>query len=369
MRFIGRAAYGFLLFALTLALLAYGGWRLQQSLTSVADEGRTRPDRERSFTVDVQTVKMSAIKPSFEYFGEVHAWRSLEIRATRSGEVVDLAPVFKDGARVPKGQLLYSIESAVAANSVETSRLSLEQAQADLEESIAARQLSENDVKIVERQLEIEQAELFRQRGLLDKGLVSQSAVEKAEQAVAGMRQSLSAKKQSLLAARMRSDSTALAVNRASITVEDARKGLAESDVYAPFDGVLAQISATLGSRVGANEKLGMLIDPGSLEVSFRVPDAQIARLLDEQGTGLMDLAVTVSLSLGARSISMHGRLDRIAATVDASRVAGCCSPALILTIKPSFGLAIWFQSKLNKSQSKMLYRLRLVRLERIARY
>ncbi len=304
---------------MTVALLVFAATRLQQSFSDIESD-RSRVARERSFNVDVEVAQLTSISPTLELYGEVQARRSLEIRATRAGKVINLAPAFRDGTEIAQGQLLYSIDQGVAQNSVTSSRLSLSQAEAELEQANATRDLTRAEVQIAERQLEIEQAELQRQRDLLAKGLVSQSAVEQAEQALANMRQSLSARQQAMLAARIRAENAVLAVDQASIGIDDARQNLDDSNFYAPFDGVLADTTVTAGSRVGANEMLGRLIDPASLEVSMRVRDAQIARLLNQDDTGLAALPVSVSLDLGARKITMTGTLDRIAATVDASR-------------------------------------------------
>jgi len=319
MRFVGRAIVGFILFALSLAVLAYGGYRLQQSFVA-KQKPKADSSRERSFAVDVQTAAPATATSELEFFGEIRAWRSLEVRAARSGEITALAPVFRDGARIQKGELLYSIDAGTAENSVASSRLSLAQAQAELSESESARKLTESEVQTAERQLEISQSELERQRSLFAKGLVAQAAVEQAELTLASTRQSLSAKNQSMLTARMRVDNAALAVDRASLGVDDARLGLDESNFFAPFTGVLAEPSATLGGRVAGNEKLALLIDPQSIEVSFRVSDSQFGRLLNEAGTSLANLSVRVALNLGVTQTEISGVLDRVSAVVDSTR-------------------------------------------------
>jgi hypothetical protein len=54
--------------------------------------------------------------------------------------------------------------------------------------------------------------------------------------------------------------------------------------MVAPFSGVITASDAALGRLVSANERLGILIDPRELEVSFRVTNTQFGRLLDDQG-------------------------------------------------------------------------------------
>ena len=66
---------------------------------------------------------------------------------------------------------------------------------------------------------------------------------------------------------------------------------------------------------MSANEQLGQLIDPGSLDVAFRVSTAQHGRLLDTQGR-LADLPVRARLDAFGLELERAGRLTRDNATV-----------------------------------------------------
>ena len=86
----------------------------------------------------------------------------------------------------------------------------------------------------------------------------------------------------------------------------------------------MTEVEATLGRRVSQNEKLGVVIDPEALEVSFRVRDAEFGRLLAKDASGkLSPLSVKATLDLGGRKIEVDGTIDRAAAvtsTADGGR-------------------------------------------------
>jgi hypothetical protein len=54
--------------------------------------------------------------------------------------------------------------------------------------------------------------------------------------------------------------------------------------VRAPFEGVLTEVAVVPGRLIGANEKLGVLVDPEGLEVAFGVSNAEYVRLAAADG-------------------------------------------------------------------------------------
>lgn len=104
-----------------------------------------------------------------------------------------------------------------------------------------------------------------------------------------------------------------IALSRREIALSEARRMLAEASVTAPFDGVMTDTNAALGRLVSANERLGVLIDPGALEVAFRVTNAQFARLLRPNGS-LIDSEVAVVVQTGRSSVTLRAALDRAGA-------------------------------------------------------
>lgn len=162
-------------------------------------------------------------------------------------------------------------------------------------------------------------ATLERQRSLAGRGVAAASAVDEAELALAAMEQAVASRAQAVLTARLRIDRADLAVQRQTLTLEEARRRLAETDIVAPFDGLLSEVSATLGDVATANQPLAALIDPTALEAAITLSSAEFARLLDDNGV-LRRLPATVTLDLDDQPLSVRGVLDRADAATGAGR-------------------------------------------------
>ena len=80
---------------------------------------------------------------------------------------------------------------------------------------------------------------------------------------------------------------------RSKINLVEVQRKLSDISVTAKFNGVLNNVTGVLGGLVNANERLGELIDPNALEVSFRISSAQFANLASAKG-GIKAVAVNV---------------------------------------------------------------------------
>ena len=101
------------------------------------------------------------------------------------------------------------------------------------------------------------------------------------------------------------------------MTLAEAERRLADTELRAGFAGVLSGVTAVAGGLVANGEKLGELIDPTALEVAVRLSTAQFARLIDEAGR-LRPLPVTAALDVPGGRLEAAGRLARVDAAVGA---------------------------------------------------
>lgn len=301
---------------LTVGLIAGGVYQLRSASPDGDGRRGAPPARERAFEVVTTVATDAPFTPTIVAYGEVRAWRNLEIRAAAAGPISTLSPSFRDGAVVRKGELLFEIDPRDAKRGVRDAEVALAQANAELSEAEDLLSLKELEAVTAERQLELRSNELERKKRLSKQGFVSSTEADDAAMAVVTQEQALATRRQVALTARRRIEAAALARDRAQIALDDARKALEDTAYRAPFDGPLADVVATLGRRVAVNERLGLLIDPSALEVAFRVRDDELARLSGPNGE-LLDLPVTVLLSLGARTVNVKGQLARAAATSD----------------------------------------------------
>lgn len=99
MRFLIRGIAGLTMLVATAGMIAFGVVVLMQARGG--DDGhRRRGGEERSFTVNVATLRQTTAHPEITAYGEIRGWRSLELRASAGGRLVDISPVFRDGAAV-----------------------------------------------------------------------------------------------------------------------------------------------------------------------------------------------------------------------------------------------------------------------------
>jgi RND family efflux transporter MFP subunit len=115
--------------------------------------------------------------------------------------------------------------------------------------------------------------------------------------------------------AQARIDQATTSLARQQISQSEAARDLADTEIYAPFDGQLSNVTVSLGGRVTANELFAQLVDPSQLEVSFRVSTSQYARLLDAQGR-LLKAPLQVSLDVAGLDLTAIGTITRESAAV-----------------------------------------------------
>ncbi len=314
MRFLLRGLVGLALMAIMAGFVGVGVYNLYGALTA-EETARKRPARERSYSVNVAELRPTVVTPVTTAYGQIESWRTLQLRASSEGRLVDVAGKFRDGAEVSEGDLLLRIDPANAEFQFLDAEAALADAEAQKAEAEEAVIGAEQELVAARRQLDLRRQALERQLQLKDKGYSTAVQVETEELGVASLEQSLSNRLQSVITARKRIERMDLTVKRAQLALEDAQRVLDETTLTAPFSGYLAEVDATLGRRVSQSETLALLIDPAALEVRFSLSTSEFSRLLDDSGS-LVDAQVTVTLQLGGRSVEVPGHVDRAAAVV-----------------------------------------------------
>lgn len=315
-----RALSGLLITVVTCGLLGYAVWHLHTSITSAAGKSQ-QPARERTYAVDTGTLVSSSAQPVITAYGQVRAWTTLEIRAPAQGAIADLSPNFRDGLAVEVGELLFRIDPETAERRVVDANAAVAQAQSELAEATAALKHLKSEVTAAKAQVAVRNGDLDRKTTLRAKKLVTATVLDEAVLVLSAAEQAVTAKEQALLAGGSRIDLAARNVERAEISLADAKKTRADTNYRAPFSGRLDGVTATLGRRVSQNEKLATLIDPQALEVSLRLRRNEFARVLATDGTDkLAPLPITAVLDLNDRTVEVSGVLDRPAAVTDATQ-------------------------------------------------
>lgn len=316
MRFLRRSLTGLFLLALTLALGGLAARTVADAVQArLAGTGQPPTARERVFTVNVVVAEARSVAPVLATFGEVRSRRTLDLRAPTGGRVVELAPAMEDGSAVAEGQLLLRIDPADARAARDLAASDLARAEADLRDATRTRALAGDELAAAEAQARLRAQALDRQRSLASRGVGSEAAAETAELARSQAEQSVLSRRQALAQAEARVEQSQALLDRQRITLAEAERRLADTEVYAGFDGTLADVTVVLGGIVTANERLARIIDPAALEVAFRLSTSQYARLLDAGGA-LIPAGVEVALDVLGLEIAARGTLTRVSGTV-----------------------------------------------------
>lgn len=316
MRFFRRSLTGLFILALTLGLLALAGQTIRGAFEAKqASNAPPQQARERVFSANVVAAVAGDFAPVLTAFGEIRSRRTLELRAPRAGTVIALGDGVEDGAGVREGQLLLRLDPADAKAARDLAQSDMARAEAELRDADRALVLAGDDVAAAQAQADLRAQALTRQKDLETRGVGSAAAVETAALAASASDQAVLSRRSALAAAEARLDQAKTALSRQAITLAEAERALGDTELFAGFDGVLSGITTVPGRILGANERIGDLIDPDALEVSFRISTAQFARLIDADGK-LIPTEVSAALEVSGAELIATGQLSRVGAAV-----------------------------------------------------
>jgi RND family efflux transporter MFP subunit len=191
--------------------------------------------------------------------GYVVARHSSDVGVKVGGRLAKVA--FEEGTRVRKGEVMAEIEHADVGAQLEAARRAVAEGEAQLAQAVAAR---DEDARNLERQ-----------RALMRDGITTTASLTGAESSAA------------VSAARVKSADAAIASARARVRV--AEEALENTNVRAPFDGVVIKKRAEVGETVspfgvaGQSSREGGAIatiaDLRELEVQTEVSENSVAKL------------------------------------------------------------------------------------------
>ncbi|PVA07339.1 efflux RND transporter periplasmic adaptor subunit [Thalassorhabdomicrobium marinisediminis] len=316
MHFLRRSLVGIFLLATTLALFAWAGNTVRLAVQERMNaEPRSFPQRERVQVVNVVQVTPDTITPELQVFGELGSTNTFDVRALTGGTVLDLSENFVTGGRVDAGEMLVRIDPRDAQSARDRTAADLRDAEAEVRDAERASRLQQDEVTAAQQQATLRAQALRRQRDLSERGVGTAAAIEAAELALSSADQAVLSRRQALAQAQARLDQAATRLDRARLNLADADRALGDTEIRAPFTGILEDVSIAKGLRVTANERLGRLIDSAKLEVAFRLSTAQYARLVEDSGT-LPQAPVTVTLDAQGFTLTATGHITREGASV-----------------------------------------------------
>jgi membrane fusion protein, multidrug efflux system len=207
-----------------------------------------------------------------DFSGRTEAAQSAQISPRVSSQLVQV--VFREGAQVQKGQLLFELDSR-------SFQAALGQAQADLARAEAEMAVAETD--------------LARMNKLVQSAAVSRAEADRAAAQAAAAK---------------------TAVQLARTKIDAARLDLDATRLTAPITGRIGRAEVDVGSTVRPGTVLTTIISEDPIHVYFDVPEKQYLQLVrrGRQARGsaeLKDLAIPVRVGLAdEQGFPREGKLD-----------------------------------------------------------
>ena len=316
MRFLGRGLIGLLLFSLALGLLGLAGNTIKVAVQDrMNQEPRSQKARERTFAVKVVPAEVTSINPTLNAFGEIQSRKTLDLRMAASGQIQELSTNFVEGGSVKSGELLIRLDDSDYQTAVDLAENNLIDAKNEVMESARNLSFSKEELAAAEEQEKLRLRALTRQKDLVERGVGTAAALENAELSASGATQAVLSRKAAVDQAKNRGAQAETRLVRAELALKDAKRKLEDTKLYAEFSGLLSGVSLVKGGIVSANERLGQLIDPEVLEVSFKISTQQYTRLLNDNGE-LLKAPVYVALTNTDQGLNAEGVIIRDSASV-----------------------------------------------------
>ncbi|MBQ7220423.1 MAG: efflux RND transporter periplasmic adaptor subunit [Synergistaceae bacterium] len=222
------------------------------------------PAPEQEVIRPVRTIRLQGGSESFRrrYFGTVQGGRRAELSFRVSGT---LRRIYVDkGASVKRGTLLATLDPRDFNTSISQAQSALSQAQAQHKNALADFTRYEN---------------LYKQR------VIAKAQYDQYKTQV---------------------EVTKSAVDSAKANLQSARDALRDTELRAPFDGVIADRMAENYQDITAKQTIFSLQDLSSLEIVFNIPDNDVLLVPMPEVRGLLDLRTH------AESFSINAKFEAI---------------------------------------------------------
>lgn len=315
--FVVRALRRFAKVLLPLAVVAAGYFGYAY-LKATRPETAKRPVQERVFAVNVIKAEQQTVQPKIKLYGTTVAGRRVDIRALVAGRVIETSPELKNGGVVEKGDMLLKIDPFSYRNAAVEAEAQLSESRARIEEFKANIATEEASLESVKQQLKIAERDLGRAKPLARRGTVSQRTVDEREQVVLQRQQDRDRLSNTLSVWKARIAQQKAIIARQEAALALAQRRLEETELVAPFDAYITEVSSQVGRMVSANDKVATLIDRDWIEVRFTLNNEQFGRIL-AGGDDLEGRRVDVIWSLGSKTVTYQARVERVAAEVTAA--------------------------------------------------
>ncbi len=298
-----------------------------------------KPALNKARWVELVELKKESIAPIVTVFGLVEAKQKWQAVAEISGKIQLLSPLLEEGQIVSKGTELARFE-------LEDIELNLQKAANELEikkaniETLLQEEKNLNAILLIEQDgLAISEKEYTRQKNLKNKGLNSQSSLEKEQQNWLLQKSKVQELKNRLALIPAEKQILLIEKDAALISLAQIEREREKAHIRSPFDARIGKVEVVENEYVSANQHLFSANGLSGFEVEASISLHDYYRLFvndfTKKGidplTDFADINASVKLE-DAKGIKWPAIITRISDTFSAKKA----SLSLFLSIEPN---------------------------------
>ena len=171
-------------------------------------------------------------------------------------------------------------------------------------------------IKIAKSDVVLTQSEYFRLKKLIDRKVIAQSTLDKAEQQYLASRGRLQALENQLALTGPQKEQLLAQRDMTKVMLAEANLDLERSAIVAPFDGWVLEKTIEVGQHVTIGQSMGRIYSAGELDIEVRIPVKDFKWLPAELNSDARIEADIIFENQGTRRI-WNGRVSRVKAQMD----------------------------------------------------
>jgi RND family efflux transporter MFP subunit len=281
-----------------------------------------RPKAERRVVedmgrlVEVFAARAEKVQMFIEAYGTVKPRDELLLVAEVRGQVTATDPTFEEGNFVTRGTRLIQIDPRTYELEVQRRNVQIKQAQAEIKRleqevlNLLAR------IEIAKSDVALAKSEYFRLKKLIDRKVIAQSTLDKAEQQYLASLERLQTLENQLALTGPQKEQLLAQRDMAEVMFAEAKLDLERSAIVALFDGWVLARTIEVGQHVTIGQSMGRIYSSGELDIEVRIPVKDFKWLPAELNVAAGIEAEVIFENQGAR-MTWNGQVSRVKAQMD----------------------------------------------------
>lgn len=241
-------------------------------LVILRPEAERRAPVETGRLVEVFVAKAEKVQMYIEAYGTVEPREALKLVAEVRGQIVDISSSFKEGGFVEKGTRLIQIDPRTYKLEVQRRNVQIKQAEAEIKRLQQEVLNLQARIKIAKSDVSLAKGEYFRLKKLIDRKVIAQSTLDKAEQQYLASLERLQALENQMALTGPQKEQLLAQRDLAKVLFQEAKLDLERSGIIALFDGWVLEKTVEVGQHVNVGQNMGRIYSVGELDIEVRIP-------------------------------------------------------------------------------------------------